>query len=100
MDEKAAFINFADVTLQRDEHEEAYYGDNINKLREVKQHWDPGNFFHYSQGIRVWAPANLSDANDFYRPVSDEEIVHQQWENYPAALPPTDGFPGIEGYPY
>ena len=100
MDEKAAFINFADVTLQRDEHEEAYYGDNINKLREVKQHWDPGNFFHYSQGIRVCAPANLSDANDFYRPVSDEEIVHQQWENYPAALPPTDGFPGIEGYPY
>jgi hypothetical protein len=46
---RAAFINFADAELQG--HEEAYFGSNTEALREVKNKWDPTDFFHWNQGV-------------------------------------------------
>ncbi|OAL39939.1 hypothetical protein AYO20_00852 [Fonsecaea nubica] len=49
----ATFINFPDDTLKPEVHEQAYYGRNRQKLRSVKQRWDPDNFFQWSQGIQL-----------------------------------------------
>ncbi|KAK6537986.1 hypothetical protein TWF694_010878 [Orbilia ellipsospora] len=50
---KAVFINFPDGALQEDEYEKSYYGNNYLKLREVKQAWDAGNYFNWSQGVKL-----------------------------------------------
>jgi len=53
MMEKAAFINFPDVALPPNDHEYAYFGDNYNKLRDIKKFWDKDNFFKWSQGVQL-----------------------------------------------
>ncbi|KAI0893002.1 FAD-binding domain-containing protein [Annulohypoxylon nitens] len=47
---EAAFINFPDGVLCKNAHERAYFGDNREELRRVKEIWDRGNFFKWSQG--------------------------------------------------
>ncbi|KAL8340451.1 hypothetical protein RB601_006512 [Gaeumannomyces tritici] len=53
IDGRAAFINFPNRELRRDAHEAAYYGDNREELRRVKQTWDRDNFFSWRQGVRL-----------------------------------------------
>ncbi|KAH7097481.1 hypothetical protein BKA62DRAFT_661881 [Auriculariales sp. MPI-PUGE-AT-0066] len=50
----ASYINFPDRSLgelPNETHEKAYFGDHLEKLRNVKQQWDPNNFFRWPQGI-------------------------------------------------
>ncbi|CAK5268063.1 unnamed protein product [Mycena citricolor] len=49
---EAAFINFPDGALRNAVHERAYWGDNRDELRRVKQIWDKDNFFRSEQGVR------------------------------------------------
>lgn len=46
----SAFQNFMDPTLEN--WEDAYFGDNLSRLRSVKQQWDPDNVFSNRQSIR------------------------------------------------
>ncbi|KAK4231591.1 hypothetical protein QBC38DRAFT_506664 [Podospora fimiseda] len=48
----AAFINFPDRDFPTKSHERAYFGENRDELREIKQMWDPEKFFAWSQGVR------------------------------------------------
>lgn len=50
---KAAFINFPDSSLPKEDHMKAYYGNNRDKLQQVKRLWDKDNFFKWDQGIDV-----------------------------------------------
>lgn len=45
-----SFINFPFAELE--DYEKAYYGNNINKLREVKCKYDPYDVFNFPQGIK------------------------------------------------
>ncbi len=44
-----AYQNYIDPDLRSWEH--AYYGSNLRRLAEAKRKHDPGNFFHFPQGI-------------------------------------------------
>lgn len=46
-----SFINFPFAEL--DDYEKEYYGENINRLREVKRKYDPYDTFNFPQGIRI-----------------------------------------------
>ncbi|GAB6167782.1 FAD-binding oxidoreductase [Clostridium carnis] len=46
-----SFINFPIAELN--EYEKEYYGENINKLKEVKRKYDPDNIFNFPQGIII-----------------------------------------------
>lgn len=50
---KAAFANFPDPSLAKCDHMKAYYGNNRDKLEQVKRLWDENNFFKWNQGIAV-----------------------------------------------
>ncbi|KAM6478172.1 FAD-binding domain-containing protein [Trichoderma sp. SZMC 28011] len=50
---EAAFINFPDGDFPRQFYERAYFGDNADKLRRVKETWDKTGFFKYDQGVRL-----------------------------------------------
>lgn len=107
----ATFINFPDDTLKPEVHEQAYYGNNRQKLRKIKQAWDPDNFFKWSQGIRLPGEANQgtptspasteAETNDDLRTdqvLLKEEaltdvIALQQWQSYRPPTP-TDFYGG------
>lgn len=80
----ATFINFPDDTLKPEAHEKAYFGDNRHKLREIKQLWDPDNFFNWPQGIRL--PAQESDEEGRREALINEaltdQVALQQWKSY------------------
>ncbi len=46
-----AYVNYADDQLKNPLHQ--YYGDHLTKLKQIKKHWDPGNFFRFPQSIPV-----------------------------------------------
>lgn len=48
-----SFINFPFAELE--EYEKEYYGENINRLRKVKEEYDPYNVFDFPQVIRIKA---------------------------------------------
>jgi hypothetical protein len=50
---RATFFNFPDGPLKPDYHEQAYWGDNHEKLQQVKQIWDKDNYFDSVQGVRL-----------------------------------------------
>ncbi|KAN0067932.1 hypothetical protein V8E54_013860 [Elaphomyces granulatus] len=59
----ATIMNFPDDTLKSPAHEQAYYGKNRNKLREVKEIWDPANYFKWPQGIQLPTKATKERAS-------------------------------------
>jgi len=46
---KASYLNYIDENL--DNWQYAYYGNNYDRLQQIKSRWDPDNFFHFKQGI-------------------------------------------------
>ena len=50
---RAAYINFPDGALPSNAHEIAYYGNNCQELRRIKEIWDKDDFFNWAQGVRL-----------------------------------------------
>ncbi|KAI1170929.1 FAD-binding domain-containing protein [Nemania sp. FL0916] len=75
---QAAFVNFPDRDFPTKFHEQAYFGENRDELRRVKQIWDPDNFFKWDQGVR--RPGDPEEDPDV---VDDEDktdqLASQQW---------------------
>ena len=46
-----SYQNFPDPELKNSQ--QAYYGDNLERLRSIKRKWDPGNVFQYAQSIKA-----------------------------------------------
>ncbi len=49
---KYCYANTVDYDLGKD-YLDAYYGDNVDKLIEIKKKYDPNNVFHWEQSIPV-----------------------------------------------
>jgi FAD/FMN-containing dehydrogenase len=43
------YVNYCDLTLKN--WQSAYYGSNRQRMKQVKQQYDPGNFFRFEQSI-------------------------------------------------
>lgn len=53
MNNATAFFNFPDRDFGKGAYERAYFGDNREKLRDIKQIWDSENVFKWAQGIQL-----------------------------------------------
>lgn len=49
----AAFFNFPDRDLLKGGYEKAYFGENRQELRLIKEIWDKDNLFEWPQGIQL-----------------------------------------------
>ncbi|KAG9219132.1 hypothetical protein CCMSSC00406_0001542 [Pleurotus cornucopiae] len=80
---EAAFINFPDRDFPVRAHERAYFGDNREELRRVKQIWDEDNFFQWVQGIRL--PGGMEHeegGEDGEDADKTDHLASEQWEYY------------------
>lgn len=95
---EAAYINFTDTSIQKDSYERAYYGDNFEALQQIKESWDPDNYFDWEQGIRtgnVFA-YDMKEEGEEDGPavaayVPDDEaltdsIAARQWDTFASSL--------------
>ncbi|KAM0809264.1 hypothetical protein AB5N19_09607 [Seiridium cardinale] len=81
---EAAFINFPDRNLDRDEYERAYFGENRHELRKIKEIWDKDNYFKWQQQVKL--PKDVTEKGDDVDGINDEEdtdgIANKQWKPY------------------
>lgn len=49
----AAFFNFPDRALAQEGYKRAYFGENRQELRRVKEIWDEDNIFRWPQGVQL-----------------------------------------------
>ncbi|RFU79620.1 fad-binding domain-containing [Trichoderma arundinaceum] len=75
---EAAFVNFPDRDFPTKLHERAYFGDNREELRRVKEMWDKNKFFKFAQGIRL--PGDPEEDPDEEMDKTDR-LANQQWES-------------------
>ncbi|KAL6897636.1 hypothetical protein GGI43DRAFT_423994 [Trichoderma evansii] len=68
---EAAFVNFPDRDFPTKFHERAYFGDNREDLRLVKEMWDKNKLFRFAQGVRL--PDEEKDKTD--------RLANEQWES-------------------
>ncbi|CAN8098168.1 unnamed protein product [Discula destructiva] len=47
------YINYVDTELDGDTAQQLYYGDNLQRLQELKKRYDPSEVFHYPQAISL-----------------------------------------------
>ena len=52
-----SYVNYIDADLQN--YARSYYKGNLSRLQEVKQQYDPDNFFHFAQSIPL--PTRLAN---------------------------------------
>jgi hypothetical protein len=88
----AAFVNFPDGALPGDISERAYWGDNREELRRIKEIWDKDNFFKWDQGIRLPSgiPGNGPDGQKEPEKTGDQgndedltdSLASKQWEQW------------------
>ena len=45
------YVNYPDPKLSQDQAQSKYWGKHLSKLQAIKAAVDPGNVFHYPQGI-------------------------------------------------
>jgi FAD/FMN-containing dehydrogenase len=45
------YTNYAEASLGRDEYAKVTWGDNLDRLVEIKQRYDPDNVFHHPQSV-------------------------------------------------
>ncbi|KAK4143118.1 uncharacterized protein C8A04DRAFT_29134 [Dichotomopilus funicola] len=105
----AAFVNFPDSQLKA--HEEAYFGPNLQALREVKKRWDPDHFFEWHQGVKLpqqtqtmatrGASRGASSTEETFESVVDEDVEEED-ESYdefvgkaPTVFAARNGYEGI-----
>ncbi|KAI7775678.1 berberine family protein [Diaporthe eres] len=72
----AAFFNFPDRDLVQGGYERAYFGENRQELRRIKEIWDKDNLFRWPQGIQLPKDA-VDDASgdvdrDYYKDQVDQ----------------------------
>jgi FAD/FMN-containing dehydrogenase len=83
LNKEAAFINFPDGILSKKAYERAYFGENRQELRRVKEIWDKDNFFGWDQGIQLPQGA-VDDPNGDVDMPNDENftdsIAREQWK--------------------
>ncbi|KAI5868237.1 hypothetical protein GGS23DRAFT_19299 [Durotheca rogersii] len=78
---EAAFVNFPDRDFPAKFYERAYFGDNCDELRRVKEIWDKDNFFKFAQGVR--RPGDpAEDADDIDEELKTDKLANEQWEHY------------------
>ncbi len=82
---KAAYLNYIDDTL--DNWQKAYYGNNYQRLQEIKSKVDPTNFFYFKQSVEPidkdepskiwqnWGECVIAKPSKHYRPKSKNEII-------------------------
>lgn len=82
---KAAYLNYIDGTLVN--WQQAYYGDNYQRLREIKSVVDPTNFFYFDQSIELvddsyasriwqnWGECVTATPSKLYKPINENEII-------------------------
>lgn len=83
LNKAAAFINFPDGILSKKGYERAYFGENRQELRRVKEIWDKDNFFAWDQGIQL--PQGAVEDSDGNVDEPDDEkftdsIAREQWK--------------------
>lgn len=80
----AAFFNFPDRDLVQGGYERAYFGENRQELRRVKEMWDKDNLFKWTQGIQLPQGAVDDDKADVdpddSRGLTDQ-IAQDLWDN-------------------
>ncbi|KAG6362351.1 hypothetical protein INS49_010581 [Diaporthe citri] len=79
----AAFFNFPDRDLVQGGYEKAYFRENRQELRRIKEVWDKDNLFRWAQGIQLPKDA-VDDASrdvdrDYYKDQIDQ-IALDLWD--------------------
>ena len=89
-----AFIDSPDGALPRNISERAYWGDNREELRRIKEIWDKDNFFQWEQGIRlpgaiaipIPGPGDQNEPEKSGDQGNDEDLTDslasRQWEDW------------------